>query len=496
MTRKRLTLTSLLGVVVIILGVLPYFFGDKARETLEQQAAVISDIPGYALVIKDYEQGWFTSHVVFNFGFDAHTIEIMEESEAQNDAERVLLDLLKAGADFEATVAHGPVTFQNGLNFALLSLEGRLKDIDSQLYQDFRKLAGVPNFLNFHTVIAYNGVTTADVTSPAFKAALPTNQEQQITIESGGLTSHTTVNADVTHYVTEAKMPLFKFEATEGGIMLKDMYLSMQADRLNDYLWLGQGETEIGEITALVAGKSSFSLKNLKTTHEINRESDDTLQASLKMTLSQAGAGGNNVTDGILDLTFNRLDIDGLTRYVEEIQAISLTEDDQPPLTEEEIAQKTMDIISRTGFLLAQRSPEMSINSLKFKFGEGNFAGIGTVALKGEGLKKLETLNDPQTLLSRLAVDLTAGFDQALAEAIVTIGMKQQMAGTGIDMSHLPEEQLQQAVNIQTTLMLQTYVNQGLIVVDEENGLYNAHIEIKNGQQLINGKPLDIPLGQ
>ena len=98
---------------------------------------------------------------------------------------------------------------------------------------------------------------------------------------------------------------------------------------------------------------------------------------------------------------------------------------------------------------------------------------------------------DKAEINKRLTSRMNFKFDKALALAISGFGMKKQMAAAGMEISQMPKEQLDQAINVQTSMILQTYVTQGYFTVDGD--IYSTHFEMKDGQPLINDKALPVP---
>ncbi|WP_321389682.1 DUF945 family protein [Emcibacter sp.] len=502
MNKKRIIWASVGVVLVIILGILPWFFGNMAHNKLEEQAATISEIPGYALTIREYDQGWFSSRALITYGFDQHMLDILEQSEQKSEMDQMMLELFRTGAEFEVDIAHGPVTFQNGISFALLSADGSLKGFDTDGYRDFQAQAAVPGFLNVEAEVSYLGATTLDMTSPKFTAVVTNDKGQEITITSGGLATKTTFSADITHYDTEGEMPLFTVTGTGETFILKKLSFEGSGDKVNDFIWLGEGETELGELS-LTGPQGSFVASNFEIEYDLEQAGDNNIDFGMTLRLPQFlfAPDDNKITgldlkDILVDMSLNRLDEGALTDYVKGIKQLTNNMNVGSPEEQQQIQMQTLQVINDAGRRLLLNSPELDIRELAFKMDGGSFDGDGMVKINAEGLDNAMILSMPGELTKRLDLDLTARFDQPLAEAFVLMGMKKQMAATGIDMGFMPPEQLKEAVSIQTSLMLQTYAQQGLIVAGEEKNTYQTRIQIKDGQQMVNGKAIQLPMGQ
>ncbi|MFC7049376.1 DUF945 family protein [Emcibacter nanhaiensis] len=500
MNKKRIIWASVGIILIIIFALLPKFFGNLAHEKIEQQAATISEMPGYALTILEYDQGWFSSEALISYGLDQHTLEILEDSDDLDEADKFLLELFRHGARFRVNIAHGPVTFQNGIHFALLTLDSSLTEFEADAYQAFHESAGVDSFLEGTAAVSYFGTLSADVSSPAFTAEITPQKGPPATVKSGGFTSHTEFNADQTHYDLEALLKSFSLEAGDTVFDLQNIAVTASGDRLNDYIWLGTGSSTMERISVTAPDGGTVTIEGVDSTYTTDKMTEQTLSFDLKLStggisVSSKAPVPNDVTfsDIKLDAVIRNMDVAGLTEYVKGLSELEMDITGDMEQDQAVFEQKKKELISSAGLKLVLASPELEIRKLSLKFSDGNFAGVGLMNVNAEGLEKVDADLLPKILAQRLFLDSEVTFDQALAEQFTILGMKQQMAATGIDMSFMPPEQLQQAVSVQTSLMLQAYVQQGLITAGEEENTYQSRLQIRDGQQFINGRPIQLP---
>tara|TARA_R110002096_G_scaffold113779_4_gene247131 strand:- start:2547 stop:4034 length:1488 start_codon:yes stop_codon:yes gene_type:complete len=475
---------------VVFFGGAPYLVGDMARNTLQQQAEQISEIPGYALNIKSYDQGWFTSHAVITYGFDQHTLNIMQKDTADKSPEDdALLSLLKEGLTFDLNIAHGPVTFQNGINFALMTLDGKLQDINHEAYKTFKQKAQINSLMQLAAKVSYGGSTTIEMNSPAFKADYSDIAGQRLIIAYDGMTASTTINAAMDKYDAHVTLNKMNLENDKVKVVMGLIQADVSGDKLNDHLWLGKGTTTFTEMMIMMP-TGNLQLKNLYSEYDLAKESEKALTLKALLSSKEFSIPQLSLKDVTLDIEANHLDLAAVTDYVKSIQALYKTEDGSPP-TEQEIAVKTQRIATRVGEQLIKGSPEIIIKKLDFSMGNGRLQGTSKLNINGENLQNIKVLSDPVALNKRLINTTDITFDKPLATAIMELTMKQQMAAAGMDLSALPPEQLSQTVKVQTSMMLQQMVNQGYFT---QNGdTFNSHFEMKDGKRLINGKQLALP---
>ena len=502
MTKKRIIWASVVVILVIIFGILPKFFGDMARQKIDEQIKIASDIPGYKMEISEYDQGWFSSRIVFSFGYDEHMLEILAKSEDKSKLDDTLLEFFKNGLHFESTVAHGPITFQNGVNFALLTSKSHLKDFENEGYLAFKQQAGIDHLLEEFSTVSYFGTINSHFFMPAFSMVEEKEGGAISTVNVGGLEGKIEAPGDLSSYELDIVFRGASVVDANSTLEFGEMVLKGDAKKLNDYIYLGEGETTLDSIVYSSTTQAPFELKNLKMTYDMEQDSATDLSAELKLSLDRmVGRDGNLATDEFIieeveiDLKASRLHIEALTDYVKGVQESSrLMYGAEDPEEQQAYAREVLEIINAAGQKLLLNSPELDIRDLDFKFNGGSFDSDGTVTVNAEGLEDANLLSVPQELTKRLSLDANARFDQALAEAFVIMGMTKQAAAAGMDISAMPPEQLKQAVSVQTTLMMQAYVQQGLIVAGDKENTFKTRIQIKDGQQLINGKAIQLPM--
>lgn len=475
---------------VIFFGGAPYLLGNMARDNLEQQAVRISEIPGYKAKVISYDQGWFSSRAVLSYGFDEHTLTAMRDSTGEQTPEgQEVFSLLETGLSFDIEIAHGPVSFQNGIKFALMTLEGKLNDIDHEAFATFKEKADVDSLMHLAAQVSYAGNSTITVNSPGFKVDYPTASGQIMAIDYAGMDIKATIPAQMDHYDASFQINQFSIESTTVNLALGKITGIAKGQKINEHLWLGSGTTSFSEMT-IKGPTGSFNLTDLNSDYALEQESDEALMFNGIFTAKEFTAPDLSVTDFTLDFTASHLDLAAITDYVKSIQELYNTEGETQP-TAQEVAAKTQIIVARVGEQLIKGSPEVLVKKLGFHMGDGFLKGTSSLNINGENLDSIQQLSTPLELNKRLLVETNITFDKPLAVAIMTLTMKQQMAAAGMDISAMPPAQLQQTVMVQTSTMLQQLVNQGYFVQDGEN--FMTHFEMKDGQRLINGKPLALP---
>lgn len=482
--KKRLSIAL---VIILIFGIAPYFMGNMAKENIEKHAAQTSQIPGYILEIRDYDQGWFTSRATLSYGFDGHTLNSMKNSE---NLDQDFFEMLSEGLIFDVTVFHGPVTFQNGVNFASLTLSGKIQDIDHQAYRDFMAKANIDSLASIFVSVSYGGTTSITVESAPFSVDYSEISGKRVTVDSAGIEMQATINAALDEYAIKARMDKLAMTFEEGSIVFDQMTIQSNGNKINDFLWAGNGTTFIGKFNITAPDTGSFSLTDFTGHYDLSKESDTALALGFTLNMANITADKVILNDIHLDLDLNHLDLDALTYYVKFMKESYRPRNGEIP-TPEQTAANIQSLTPHVGQRLIQGSPELVINKFNFLMADGFYKSNGTLSIDGDDLDTIDQLSDPTALNQRLAANVNIKFNKALAEALTAIGLKKQLAAGSVNINSIPSEQLDQMIAVQSSVALQAFITQGYIQLDGEE--YSVHFDMKNGQRLINGKPLPIP---
>ena len=479
--------------VILIFAILPYFVGNIAKENIAEQAEKISQIPGYALEIRNYDQGWFTSSAVVSYGFDAHTQNILEASIDEKDPfDKDIYELLKKGLVFDITVAHGPITFQNGVNFALLTLVGRFQDIDNADYKNILANNNLASLLDIFSSVSYRGNTTIKATAPAFKAD---DAKTAVNLIFSGMELQAIINAQQDKYDVIFNFAGSDIQSPKANLSLQGITAQATGTRMNDSLWLGKGSFSVGHFKSETAiSGPAISFYNFSNEYDLSKESDTTLTMRLQSKVGRFVANEDiqdtELKEITLDFTLNHLNSEAITDYVKSVQESYQTLSDETP-TAEQTAENIQIITTRTGEKILKGSPELVINKLGFLMNDGFYKSEGKLSFDGTDLENIAQLSDPQALNKKLAITSNVTFNMSLVKLIVKFRLKQRLATSGTDVASMPPEQIDQMVNVQAIAILQTFINQGYIMQNGEE--YTLNFEMTDGNKLFNGKPLAIP---
>lgn len=463
--KNKKILIALISVAAVLFLMAPYFMGILAKNKIDQHSEILSNIPGYVFKVKTYEKGWFTSEAVISYGFDQHTLEIMKGKSPLNEENKAILDALEKGLIFDISIAHGPVTFQNGVDFSLFSLDGNVRDGD---LVNILKITTDWPLLTLDGDVSYAGNMTFNLTGSSFTVS---NKDKMQDLTFKGMKFTANINRDISHYFIQGKLNGLQVTTSNATMVVQNIRIESEADRLNDFLWVGKGTSTIEEVSTSNSGTSLFSLKDFFSSYTIGKQDDVSLQATIDLKIAQTNIPHLNLENIKTNLKISNIDIAGLTDYVRAVYDIRPEE------------------LSLVGLKMIQRSPEMTVKNIHFEIGDSAFDSTGKFSLDGKGIDSIDHMR--KTLKKSYKADVSVSFDKGIAEQLTLFSLRQKMRALKSQSSSPTEEQLVQMAQMQTGLALQSSVQQGLLNLDGE--LYRSHIEIKEGKTLINGKEMKVP---
>ncbi|VAX04866.1 hypothetical protein MNBD_ALPHA03-1596 [hydrothermal vent metagenome] len=494
---KNKKILSIVVGIIFIFAILPYFIGNIAKKNVAALAEEISQIPGYSLEIQTYDQGWFSSRAVVSYGFDEHTLNILGASiDEQKAFDKDAYDFLKKGFIFDIAIAHGPVTFQNGVNFALMSLSGTLQDIDHPEYYAIKENNSLASIFDLFASVSYLGNINFTASIPAFKTDNASEMAKdknlkQIKMNFQGMNFQGNINSAIDEYTASFNLSGLSFQTSDASLSLKEISGHADGYKVNELLWLGKGSTKLDHINFSEPIKNiSFLINNITSEYNLDKESETALTMYFSTKVSDFTSQAIELKNIIVDMNINHISLEAITDYARSIQDSYQNIDGETP-TAEQTAVNIQNIAARAGGKILKGSPELVINNLDFLMNDGFYKSKGILSFDGTTFENLAQLSDPIVLNKKLTVTSNITFDTALAKAIATIALKQQLAAGGVDVASMPSEQINQMINVQTTTALQTFINQGYLTQDGEE--YSLDLEVKDGVRLINGKPLAIP---
>lgn len=469
---KKIILTSA-GITLAALLIAPKFVGNHLESQLEEVVTALDAHPVYGAEILSYEQGWFHSH-----GKIALQIKVNDLLGAQQGDTSAAQSNPTIIATFNAS--HGPVYVgdasgvgQAHYTFHILGDELREHiqwDPETSFYHN-EGVIGLFGGLDYQdTLAAFSASAEEDNFSLSFSG-------YQGTAESAGDAIHYQGNAgEISMRLAMSSMTLSNLQVdmtTYGGLLAAirgDMFES-QAQLAVDSLILEDEESNIVLNDMLLRSDSALE------------DNDNLVSLNLEYAIASLVADDYKASDLKLGMTVNNLDTDFIKAY----QKFNNETLSTAPA---ELSAKVDELIEGNLLPFLAASPELNITTLSGTFPEGTFdAHLNSKIVEVDALP--DALDDAQFWLQHTAADTHIKADKGVAQWLVTSYVSSQLSATAQAQSLTPQ-QLQAAVAQQVPVVLQTLVQQGILVENDES--YETELVLKEGSASINGTKVPIPL--
>ncbi|PWW33573.1 uncharacterized protein YdgA (DUF945 family) [Idiomarina loihiensis] len=454
--------------IVIVAGALigPKFVGPQVEGALKQHVEVINQLPAYNARMVSFDSGWFGSTATISLGVDFGSI--YPEGSAPDDLSfEVVID-----------VQHGPVLTQFSPGLGMASFEAHAKDDGLREYIEWEE--NTP-FYHLTGSAGFFGGVSYDDEIVAFSSK-PNDEQTSLTFT--GYEGEGSISSDEFSY--EGKL-----EGAEGliegqAISIGEFEISTEAK--GNMLEIVKGELYEGEMSMkldkVIVGQPDdvdlFELKDLGIEF-VSYFSDDKESMNIDMNYSVESlkAEDFDLDDLKLKMAFNNIDSEFLLAYNQMMQKIY----DQNP---DEIEVATQKLVKENLPKLLQAEPEFVISEFSGKMEPGEFKGDLSAKLAGVN-QMPDNMEDTQFWLSSLIVDSSIAIDKPLLKWVA----EQQMLSTmRMQMPGADEAELQKMAEQQAPMMIDMYIQQGLL--KEEDDEYRSEFQMENGEGVLNGQKIPI----
>ncbi len=295
MKRGVLGAIAAVGIAAAILLTLPGLIGYSAEESLRSTLKTISQQGAYRIELVSFERGWFSSRATSRLVLEGQYAETLEQALGLDPGTALAVR-------FDHTISHGPILLRGAfpkIGFAYAETELRLPEMIEALLS--RYLQGKP-FLTFRTTFGLLGRSTTLVSNPDY---------------TGGMGPHTSVEWDGASgrigtgrraFTVQLDMPLFKWEADERLLLVRDMSLKSAQKKRGRHIWLGDTDARVREIR-LMNPQSGESSRIEGLDYEVKAVADgaDRLDASAVFGIDSAEFEGGTLGPSAWTLEVNNL---------------------------------------------------------------------------------------------------------------------------------------------------------------------------------------------
>lgn len=460
-----------IGVAIVAAALVgsPTIIGSQTESSLREHVQLFDQAqPAYSLEVISYDRGWFSSTAELRLGMDLPML--------LNDPE-----IKAVSTTIELSLQHGPILTDNGFALGLASWQAKNSGKGLEKYVQWDQTQ--PFFLQQGSVNLFGKAVYQDY--------IPRLEN---TTELSELTfSLTEYRGDGVYANGElyyqGNYEQFKLAVEDGlAVELNAMAINLDASADIKTLIIGTFYPSVmtftvGQMRASTPDEELFLMSRLVSDFAL-KESEDGSLAHMHMGHSAAElfVAGTEVNNLRMMTQFNNIDRAFLEDYLASMKTIVGVDDP-------EVLQAMMTSMfaqHKDALLMAQ--PELSIPDAGFSMAEGTLDSSMLVSIAE--LEQIPAELDEQFLLQNLIANANIAVDKALAERLAKVYVKSMLAM--MNPGTMDAAELEQMAEQQATMVLQNFVQQGMLKVDEEHYLFNA--EIAQGILNLNGQ--SIPLGQ
>lgn len=464
------------GIIVLAAVIAPKFIANSFNQELDSVVALIDQNPAYNASIKDRTSGWFSSMATINIGLD--TSAFVQENTAE------LQDVFKdMNVDVVINAQHGPILSQNGISLGWLTWNAK---VDGNSLRDTLEF---PTNTPFYQITAHTNLSGSSTLSDSIPSFTLKDKEafSQFSF-SGWNGSGAYSNSEMSYQgileTITADSAFGKFELNQwlvesniqGNLMhamggnFYDSTMTMQIQDITFEQVSDQAKTTLTEFK--MDGISDFD----KTT--------SLMDTQINFSLKELASDGFNLSSVMVNTEVNNLH----EQFFKAYQTLMSEIGKEPEKTQENI--NTFMQAELLGQLQAE--PELNISSFEAKINQGNITG--SLSSKIQNVTTLpDAIESPAFWLQHMLANAQINADQSAALWLAADTIKTQIKADP-SAAQMTEDEINAIAQQQAIPMLQGMQQQGLFT--ETSTGYEMVFSLKDGQALLNGNPMPLPISQ
>lgn len=467
-----------IAVIAAVGLVAPKFTGNAINQGLDDLVAGINQAPGYTASIKSRDTSWFSSSAVVNVALDPELFADLSADAADTEMFENLT------ADINFTAQHGPFLTLNGFSIGLSAWKA---DVSDSVFREFLAYDEDKKFYSMEGKMGLlGGISYAD-NIPEFNViADETAEDVNDTIAFSGWDGSGTMAAGESTYA--GKMDSFVASGDNLGMTLEIKFVTLDMsiegsliDAMSNVFYDSKGKFVIGSINFdSPMSQSAGNIQNV-VMDVVSEKSEDGKLMDFNMnymveSIDVPNFKGSNL---VVKTEINNLEKGFFEAYQEAVAKPAQME------------QAMVAVIENNLLTQLQASPEFNITEMSGNVADGKFSG--RILAKVTGIDSLpEPLEDPAFWVSKAVVDSKLTLDKAMAlwlgEQVVASQIQADPSADG-----MTDEEIKAIAEQQVESMIGMFTQQGMITINAD-GDYEMTFSMQDGQALLNGNPMPIPL--
>lgn len=468
------------GIIVLVAVIAPKIVATSFNQKLDSVVEVINQNPAYSASIKDRTSAWFSSTATINIAFDS---SVFDNAIAQEDPAEMQDMFADINVDVLIDAQHGPILTQNGLAIGWLtwiakvdgnSLRDTLEfDAKTPFYQitNHTNLFGLSSFTD--KIPSFQMIDDEIFTEVIFSGWNGSGSYSDSEVSYQGLIENISANSafgtfELNQWSLDSTIQDNLMNAMNGNFYDSTMSMNIQNitfKEVDDQTKQVMTElkmdavTDFDQTTSLLDTQINFSLKDL-TTADFN----------------------------LAEMTVNT-EINNLKEQFFKAYQTLISELGKEP----EKMQENLNTFMQTELLgQLQAEPEFNISSFAAKINQGNITGSLNTKIQ-QVIELPDPIESPVFWLQHLMANGQINADKSAALWLATDSIKSQILADPSS-AQMTEQEITAIAEQQALPMLQGMQQQGLFT--ETATGYQMVFSLKDGEAMLNGNPMPLPIGQ
>ena len=457
-------------VLAVVLLALPGVVGSSTEARVRARLAAIDASSAASAELTSFERGWFRSTAKIELRFVPDDLQL---GALDGTPAGLAAGTLPIRVDF----AHGPIAVLDGVYFGWTKMVARL-DTEAPGVLELERTLGVAYVFEFRGRTGFFGGLTFDADAPPFELPI----DEALLTFSGATLDGTFADPRLT---ANAHVDAVELASPTGTFALHNLRAGADNELRSQYVMPGEATFSIERVVISDATGGAvplFEAANLRVASNTGLDAArELLEMRVDYDLDSVRFEQNEVTAATVGMAMRNLDVAALEAYGAAVNDAASTTSDPGELLAALAPQ--LERALRAG-------PSLTIDPIRFRLDDEPFEGriamsTNTARLPPAGALDLD---NPLLVLGLIDSDAEARLSKALAQRLVTLAARVQLAGDG----SVPPEQLDYMAEAQSGLMLTMLVGQGVLVEDGDG--YVSSLELTDGALTLNGNALPFGL--
>jgi uncharacterized protein YdgA (DUF945 family) len=471
------TMKKIIGIVLLLLATVllggPFYAGIKAEKELRNFTAKFDSYPGYQVSWQTYKRGWFSTEAVLDIGLDA----AMWPS-----ADDVPVEPLPT-LPLAIQIDHGPLLLNDISSLGWYSWQLDLTKNQTEWLEEHVDMAGEGQLYEARGHAGLLGAVTFDDELKAFAIS---DDHGNILLRTNGYVGAGTISsAGKLSYAGLVKG--IDLTAEDALVVLGDITLRTEGDlsRMDwdSFIYPSHFYANLASVQAQ-GGDQEVSLTNTVFEGAIEiPEGESWFDLIVSLSVGSLAAHDVQIDDATMTFAYEHISLQAYSAYMDMVAA-TLESPEQDLNYQQFLTPEVMQEFFANG-------PAFALRNFSFTMPDGDFKGSIKLALKDDFTMPASEPN-LFMLIQALTLDADVVVDRSLALYLAKTSSRAQAEASMVD-SEVTEADIEAAANQQAQDKLGMLTAQGILVSEGET--LRARLQFADGQLLLNGKPMPLPLG-